>query len=73
MLLNRLRDHVFGKCELSPTQIRAAEILLRKVIPDLASVEHSGEVTVHAFAVPALNAPEQPAIEAEKWERLTVQ
>ena len=39
MLLNRLRDHVVGKVELSPTQIRAAEILLKKSIPDLTATE----------------------------------
>jgi hypothetical protein len=31
-------------CEMSATQVRAAEILLKKVVPDLSSVEHSGEV-----------------------------
>jgi hypothetical protein len=44
MLVNRLSDHVEGKIELSPTQVRCAEILLRKVAPDLQAVEHSGEV-----------------------------
>lgn len=43
-LLNRLSSHVFGKIELSATQVRSAEILLRKTIPDLASVEHSGQI-----------------------------
>jgi hypothetical protein len=28
---------------MSATQIKAAEILLRKVAPDLKAVEHSGE------------------------------
>lgn len=40
-LVNRLNNHVLGKVELSPTQVRAAEILLKKSIPDLSSVEHS--------------------------------
>jgi len=44
MIRNRLQDHVRGKIELSATQIRAAEVLLRKVIPDLSSVQHTGEV-----------------------------
>lgn len=38
-LINRLTDHVHGKVELTPTQVRAAEILLRKCVPDLSSVE----------------------------------
>lgn len=44
MIKNRLEDHIFGKCELSATQIRAAEILLKKTLPDLQSVNHSGEI-----------------------------
>jgi hypothetical protein len=39
MLLNRLQDHASGKIEMSPTQVRAAEILLRKVAPDLSSTD----------------------------------
>ena len=46
MLLNRLRNHVLGRIEMSTTQVRAAEILLRKSMPDLAGVEHSGEVKI---------------------------
>ena len=50
MLLNRLADHADGKVELSTTQVRAAEILLRKTMPDLsavsADVELAGELTL---------------------------
>ena len=42
-LLNRLEDHALGKIELSPTQVRAIEILIKKVLPDLQSVELSGD------------------------------
>lgn len=45
VLLNRLMNHAVGEIEMSNTQIKAAEILLRKKIPDLAAVAHSGEVT----------------------------
>lgn len=34
-LINRLQDHVLGTVELSSTQVRAAEILLKKTLPDL--------------------------------------
>ncbi len=44
MLINRLMDHVDGKGELSQTQLRAAEILLKKVAPDLKAIEQSVEV-----------------------------
>ena len=43
-ILNRLIAHVNGKIRMEATQVRAAEVLLRKVLPDLASVELSGEV-----------------------------
>lgn len=42
-LLNRLNNHAAGKCEMSQTQVRAAEILLKKSLPDLSSVEMTGE------------------------------
>lgn len=44
LILERLCGHLNGAVELSPTQIRAAEILLKKSIPDLTAVEHSGSI-----------------------------
>lgn len=67
-LLNRLRDHALGKIQMSATQIRAAEILLRKCLPDLAIIEYSGETEVrHVFAVPLAASPELDKLPAEKW------
>ena len=40
-LINRLTDHALGEVELSATQVRAIEILLKKTIPDLSAVELS--------------------------------
>lgn len=45
-ILKRLRDHVDGKVHLEATQIKAAEILLRKSLPDLSSVEMVADVEV---------------------------
>lgn len=42
-LINRLTDHALGNTELSATQIRAIEILLKKSIPDLSAIEISGD------------------------------
>lgn len=42
-LVNRLTGHALGEIELSATQIRAIEILLKKSVPDLQSIEMSGE------------------------------
>jgi len=43
-ILGRLMRHVEGEIEMSSTQIRAAEILLKKVLPDLSAIEHQGHV-----------------------------
>lgn len=45
-LINRLTDHAFGDVELSQTQVRSIEILLKKTLPDLSSVEMSGDMTL---------------------------
>jgi hypothetical protein len=42
-LVNLLTNHALGKQELTPTQVRAAEILLKKSVPDLSSVAMTGE------------------------------
>lgn len=42
-LINRLTDHALGEVELTSTQVRAIEILLKKTIPDLSAIEHSGD------------------------------
>lgn len=62
-LVNRLTNHALGKIELSATQIKAIEILLRKSVPDLSSIEHTGEVTNWVMRMP------EPAATSEEWER----
>lgn len=41
-LIKRLTNHALGELELTQTQIRAIEILLNKSVPNLSSVELSG-------------------------------
>jgi hypothetical protein len=44
-LLNRLQDNALAEKEfMTAGQIRSAEIALRKSMPDLAAVDHSGEI-----------------------------
>lgn len=43
VIMSRLLDHVNGKTEMSASQIKAAQILLSKTVPDLARTEHTGE------------------------------
>lgn len=44
-IITYLQAHIEGIKELSATQLKACEILLRKSLPDLTSVEISGEIT----------------------------
>ena len=41
-LIKRLQKHIDGEGELSSTQVRGIEILLRKSLPDLQATELSG-------------------------------
>lgn len=63
MLLNSLQNHVFKNTRMSPTQLKAAEILLRKCVPDLSAVEHSGDAEKpieHAVSL-------RPQLTREEW------
>ena len=42
-LVNRLTGHALGEVELTPTQIKAIEILLRKSLADLSAITISGD------------------------------
>lgn len=37
-LINRLESHALGEIELSSSQIKAIEVLLKKILPDLAAL-----------------------------------
>lgn len=63
-IVNRLQNHIFGKVEMSPTQLKASEILLRKKLPDLAMVEHAGDVN-HRYVV--VGHPE--AASTSEWQQ----
>ena len=43
VILDRLIKHVNGEIDMSSSQIKAADILLRKTIPDLARTEVTGK------------------------------
>jgi hypothetical protein len=61
-LINRLTDHALGNVELSPTQVRAIEILIKKTLPDLQAIAHSAgdEETAKALAGLGAFAWQQP-------------
>ena len=62
-LINRLQDHVLGETNLSMTQLRAAEICLKKAIPNLTYTESKSDVTYHFAEVP--NTATEP-----EWQKL---
>ncbi len=58
-LVRRLTKHVLGKVAMEPTQVTAALGLLKKTLPDLSAVEHSGEIVKRDIT-------DQP-LSAEQW------
>lgn len=65
VLMKRLTDNSLGKLDtpMTASQIRSAEIVLSKIVPNLSSVDHSGEVNHnHVARVPEA----QPDIET--WQ-----
>lgn len=42
VILDYLHKHIKGLHEMTPAQVRSAEILLKKSIPDLSAVQLSG-------------------------------
>lgn len=59
MLTNRLKKHALGLLELTPSQIKAIEILLKKLIPDLKAVEHSGETKSTTIVIQEYKEPKE--------------
>lgn len=49
-IINRLNDHALGLNDMSQTQLKAAEIVLKKTMPDLKAIEHSGEIKAEITA-----------------------
>jgi hypothetical protein len=59
VIIDRFQKHFMGELDLTPTQIRVGEVLLRKVIPDLTHTDLSTTFTVE---VP-------PQLSDEEWEK----
>jgi hypothetical protein len=43
-IVNRLNAQALDKIKMTPMAVKAAEILLRKTIPDLKAIEHTGDI-----------------------------
>ena len=56
VIIDRLVKHVNDEIDMKPTQLKAAEILLKKVAPDLASTQIEGN-------------PDQPVRMVISWKK----
>jgi len=43
VLIDRLHKHAEGKLEMTPSQLKASEILLDRSVPKLSHIQHSGD------------------------------
>ena len=64
MLIKGLHDHFEGKRDLSATQLKSAEILLRKSVPDLSAVEMTSDVNLKG------EVAIRPVLTREEWLKL---
>ena len=49
-LVQRLQAHIFGKVELTVSQVSGINVLLRKVLPDLTSTAVTADINVRYVA-----------------------
>jgi hypothetical protein len=63
-IINRLQKFIMGDVQMSAPQVTAALGLLKKVEPDLTSVQHSGEIT-KTYVV---RMPAKPA-NMDEWQQ----
>ena len=67
IILAKLQQHVESADGdvMTMAQIKAAEVLLRKVIPDLKSIEHTGEVSLPRLVIDMRRRIDIQDVEAE--------
>lgn len=66
-IITRLQKFIDGEVTMESAAVTAALGLLKKVLPDLTSVEHSGEVTKTYVA----RLPE-PVKDIDEWHKRTM-
>lgn len=55
-IITRLQKLIAGEIEMAPHAVTAALGLLKKTLPDMTSVEHSGEIaTTNVIRAPAVS------------------
>ncbi len=70
MLINRLMNYVLGKCDIMPRQVRAAQLVLRKILSDLKpiKVEYEAEPS-YVDAIRASYRCDQQKIEGSEMRK----
>lgn len=70
-ILKRLQSHIDNEVKMLPTQIKAAEILLKKCMPDLSTTElnagdgKTASVTIVSFADLKYDADGNPILKGD--------
>ena len=62
-IVERLNDHILGSVKLTNTQVRAAEILLRKIQPDLVATHLTTDESQGVPLLKIVRAVPAPALE----------
>ena len=63
-IVKKLNDHILGKAKMTNTMVRSAEILLRKIQPDLTAIQLSTDNSQGVPLLKIVRAAEAQAIEA---------
>ena len=66
-IIKKLNNHILGKAKMTNTMVRAAEILLRKIQPDLTAIQLSQD---EGQGVPLLKIVRQATLEHEAIDAL---
>lgn len=65
-IISRLQKYIDGKITMEAAAVTASLGLLKKVLPDLTSVEHSGDIaTTYVARLP------QPIADIDEWQKQT--
>jgi hypothetical protein len=62
-LIRRLQLHAAGKINLTLSQVRAIDILLKKIVPDLTQASITGEL-MHKYVVEV-----PPLLSKDEWQK----
>ena len=67
-IVKKLNAHILGKAKMTNTMVRSAEILLRKIQPDLTAIQLSHDESQGVPLLKIVREAQQPAIEHEESE-----